>query len=178
VRTSLTMDWNGRHFWQGRNAVIRDVEDSRPYVLHIRAEHRRLRETLRRILDFFPGRAEPAAQSVPSQTQLADDLTALRDDLAHHFTEEESGGCLDEATARCPSLLPDVKAVEAQHPALLSALDRIIHQARSCEPVTKGEDLAHEFRQFAHTLQAHESAENRILGRAFGGEFDVDEVEP
>ena len=157
--------------------MARDVENALPYVLHIRAEHRRLREALRRILTLFPQREEPSPEAALSPEQLVDKLSALRRDLAHHFAEEESGGCLDEATARCPSLLPETRAIEAEHETLMDELDGIIERARGCRPPGCTAEMARRFRTFARSLYSHEAAENRVLGQAFGGEFDVDDVE-
>jgi hypothetical protein len=151
---------------------MRDLQDCHPYVQHLRIEHRRLNEALRRISGMF---AESAKQTaIPSQL-LVDTLVELRSELAHHFAEEESGGCLEEAVSRCPSLSPHAKEIEEQHPILLEALDCIIQQAQITSPRSATTiSMQREFEKFVDILRQHESAEDRILQFGFGVASDPD----
>jgi hypothetical protein len=141
---------------------MQDLQDCLSYVQHLRLEHRRLNESLRRISALLAKSVGPNSSIAP--TKLVETLTELRADLAHHFVQEETGGCIEEAVCRCPSLSSDAKGIEAQHPVLLKELDAIIQRAHSAASLeTRGE-----FEHLADSLREHESAENRILRLGFG----------
>jgi hypothetical protein len=149
---------------------MRDLQDCLPYVRHLRVQHRRLNEALQRIGETF------LEKDIEAPARLVNGLAELRQDLAHHFAEEEEGGCLEEAVSRCPSLSADVRHVEEQHAVLLSELDDVIDDARQEQgDSAKGAPLLQEFGRFAESLRRHESAENRILQLGFGGEADLGE---
>jgi hypothetical protein len=124
-----------------------------------------LNELLRRIDKSFADFAKVSPIPAP---RLVDTLVELRSELAHHFAEEESGGCLEEAVSRCPSLSPNAKEVETQHPGLLANLDHIIRQASPTSQPSTIASLHRDFEKFAETLRQHEDAENRILHLGFG----------
>jgi iron-sulfur cluster repair protein YtfE (RIC family) len=138
------------------------------YVVHLRTEHRRLHDWLLSIKRQWPLIGRHSADRA-ALLKLMGGLIALRAELAHHFEEEESGGCLEEAVSHQPSLSHDVHQLEHEHPELLKRLDRLIEQVRE---FSFSEDHAttieQEFRQFADELRAHELAENRILEESFG----------
>jgi hypothetical protein len=155
-----------------------DVNESRPYVAHLRAEHRRLDAAVRIIQGLFPASAVGSA-SFPSGEQLRQRLIALRDELERHFAEEEQGGCIEEAVCRCPSLSPKALELRLQHPILLEQLQRIIRRSEVVESLPRGgEGVERGFADFAEKLRGHEDAENRILQQAFGSSFDFDEPLP
>jgi hypothetical protein len=142
--------------------------DDRIYVDHLVAEHRRLDQLIRATLATLPSWEETNVEAwLP---RMVEGLTAIRQEIAHHFLEEEQGGCLEEAVAYCPSLSDEVIHIEAEHPTLLADLDELIERARSLkEPTTRdGHVLGQELRAIARKLRAHEAHENRIVGRGFG----------
>ncbi len=155
---------------------MRDVDECRPYVLHMRAEHKHLNEALRRIQRMIDGADDTS--HAERTGRVIEGLDGLREELARHFAGEESGGCLEEAVCRCPSLSPEATRLEAEHPALLSTLEQIIQRARETAPSGRlAVELAAQFGDFAGRLRAHEASENRVLRQAFGTSFGFDEDE-
>lgn len=143
-------------------------EDFRAYAIHLQHEHRRLGELLTRIKrrwdELHGHRAKAKALS-----QLVADLEALREELLHHFEEEESGGCMEEAVVRQPSLGHEADRIEREHPQLLSQLDALIERLRGVSHVDESIRRQEvEFDRFAKSLRTHEAAENRILEKSFG----------
>src|SRR6266850_3554698 len=99
----------------------------RVYVDHLLAEHRRLDHLISRTVATLPSWDDTdAATWLPG---MMAGLTAIREELAHHFQEEEAGGCLEEAVAHCPGLSSEVAQVEADHAKLLADLDELIQRA-------------------------------------------------
>ncbi len=148
--------------------MTHNFEDFLTYVTHMRAEHRRLREWSLAI-----NRQWPFLSRQPSGTEalskLLDSLTELRQELAHHFQEEENGGCLEVAVAHQPSLSHEAMVLEHEHPGLLRQLDLVLQHVRAFP--SSGDEAATietEFREFAERLHAHEIAENEILEESFG----------
>jgi hypothetical protein len=96
-------------------------------------------------------------------------LSEVREELAHHFAQEEGGGCLEEAVSRCPSLSDEVRRIEAEHPWLLESIDRLIAQARDSDHSVQGRiEVARGFDELCAQIDAHEGAENALLRKGFG----------
>jgi hypothetical protein len=153
---------------------MRDDPDCRCYVNHLIAEHRRLHSLLRHL------RLE-MVQSVgldeqPSFAGVQRVLTQLRQELQHHFAQEDAGGCLDEAVSRCPRLAGEAKRIEAEHPQILAELDRLIVQSQTLPPTNPNHvALQREFDRLCELLRKHELAENTLLAQAFGVVVNGDE---
>ncbi len=151
---------------------LQDTDQYRHLVVYLRAEHQHLHEVLRSIETAFAERDKSRApDSAPS---LLDGLANLREELQRHFSVEEEGGCIEEAVCRCPSLSPEATRLEHQHPVLLGSLDSIIERLRSSSQ--REHDIgetSRQFKQLVKTLHAHEAAEDRIMQRAFGGQFEL-----
>lgn len=135
------------------------------FLVHMRDEHRRLRELLLKIEQNWDA-VKDGDKAAPQQ--ILGGLRELRTELVHHFAEEEEGGCLEEAACRCPSLSKDVQRVENEHVQLLEELDGVVEQLPE-----KAESLAilqqhAKFARFTAKLREHESAENQLLEKAFG----------
>ena len=90
----------------------------RSYVEHLLAEHRRLDQLIRNALATLPAWEE--AESATFLPGMIAGLAAIRAELVHHFREEEAGGCLEEAVARCPGLSAEVADTQAEHAMLLA----------------------------------------------------------
>lgn len=153
---------------------MRDYEECRPYVDHLIAEHRRLHAMLHQ------ARSSIVHSGGPDRDVSVDDIVRvlrnIRGELEHHFTEEEAGGCLDEAVSRCPRLSAEVKRIEAEHPELLLEIDRLIAQALDSEQsVAHLVTMQRGFDDLCRQLCAHEAAENRILRQGFG--TNLEEIE-
>jgi Hemerythrin HHE cation binding domain len=137
-----------------------------PYFDHLMAEHRRLDELIHQTLKAPPDWEEGDVDWPP---RLVEHLTAIRQEMAHHFREEEEGGCLEEAVAHCPSLSTEVLHIEAEHNRLLADMDDLILRAKRLER-PKPRDaraLGQELQAVVHALRAHEAEETRVIERGF-----------
>jgi iron-sulfur cluster repair protein YtfE (RIC family) len=144
------------------------------YVEHVLAEHRRLHNMLRL------ARAAIVQSGGPDRDATTADLVRVfqqvRSELAHHFAEEEGGGCLEEAVSRCPRLSGQARRIEAEHPALLRDLDALIVGAQASEKsVEARQRMEQAFKALCERLHAHEAAENNLLRQAFGANVNGDE---
>ena len=103
-------------------------------------------------------------------------LRQVREELEHHFAQEESGGCLDEAVLRCPGLSGKLSRIELEHPQLLQHVDRLIAQALDCDQSMENRlTLEREFDELCRQLDVHEAAENALLRKGFGANVNGDE---
>jgi hypothetical protein len=146
---------------------MNELTNGTVYVSHVRAEHHRLNQMVVQIERELPLVEE---EMVPWETHaraFREALTVLRDELAAHFLEEEQGGCLEEASCRCPSLAPEAERLLAEHPLLLGELDEVI-AAVDAATVRRIPGLGDGFERFVKTLRRHEEDENRLLESAFG----------
>jgi hypothetical protein len=146
---------------------MRGEPECRCYADHLIAEHRRLHALLRQMRQAIARGVEPDER--PSFDEVARVLARLRQELVHHFAEEEDGGCLDEAVSRCPRLAGEAKRIESEHPQILAEIDRLAAQARELPP-TYIHQLAiqREFDRLCQELCAHEKAENTLIAQGFG----------
>lgn len=146
---------------------MRSYEECRCYVEHLIAEHRRLHKMLRLARAAILARGGPDRDAI--RADVVQVLRQVRDELKHHFDEEEGGGCLDEAVSNSPSLSAEARRIEAEHPQLLNNVDRLIAQALDCDQsVEKHVALGREFDELCRRLDAHEAAENILLRKGFG----------
>jgi len=144
------------------------------YLQHIQAEHHRLNRVLAEIgRQFAIASCETSTQAM--LRSIRDGLEDLLNELRRHFAEEEGGGCLDEAAARCPSLGPRARDLLHEHPHLDRELERLISTMKTGEG--DGKAWQYRFETFAADLRAHECAENQVLQTAFGGEAADHDVE-
>jgi hypothetical protein len=153
---------------------MRDYNECQCYVEHLIAEHRRLHRMLRL------AQAAIVASGGPDRDATCADivrvLRQVREELEHHFAQEESGGCLDEAVSRCPGLSPEAKRIELEHPQLLENVDRLIAQALDCNQSLENRlCLERGFDDLCRQLDAHEGAENALLRKGFGANVNGDE---
>jgi hypothetical protein len=103
-------------------------------------------------------------------------LQHVREELQHHFAQEESGGCLDEAVSRCPGLSVEAKRIELEHPQLLQNVDRLIAQALDSDQSLENRlALERGFDDLRRQLDAHEGAENALLRKGFGANVNGNE---
>jgi hypothetical protein len=146
---------------------MRAYDECRCYVDHLVAEHRRLHRMLRVARNAIMPPTS-STENAPA-ADIVKLLSEVRVELQHHFTEEEDGGCLEEAVSRCPSLSDEAHHIEAEHPRLLEEIDRLIALARDADQSVQGRiAIAHEFDELCAQLDAHEGAENALLRKGFG----------
>jgi hypothetical protein len=137
---------------------------------HLQVEHHKLNCTLSAIQHQIAEPAQSNTQLQESSDFLAA-LGALRAELLAHFAEEEIDGCLGEAAARCPSATAQLKAIMADHQALLHTVDDLIASAGDAELVSR------RFHSLSQRLHAHETAETHLLQYALGSDaldYDVE----
>ena len=150
--------------------------DKFSYVEHMREEHRRLEHLIQRALATIPGWEEgDAPQWMP---RTAEGLIAIRNELMHHFHNEEQGGCLEEAVARKPQLSCEVQRLESQHEELLERLNELISRCESACHASPAQAQATEleFRQLVRELRQHEVLEIRVMQQGF--DVVVDDMPP
>lgn len=147
-----------------------DDEESLAYAKHLLSEHRRVHRLVRCIEERWSLAPDPLRE--PSTlADLLQEIQQLREELVKHFEEEEAGGVLEEASARCPDLGLQEMQLEQQHAALLGDLDRIIADMRMARDVGRAPaELRRAFGRFVERLHAHEEGENRVLEEGFGVE--------
>jgi hypothetical protein len=142
---------------------MRQLEECRTYADHLRSEHRQIQKQVRGVeIDLA------ALQDGAPSAALRSDLVQLRERLAHHFAEEEGGGCLEEAVSQCPCVASQADTLLHEHPALLHELDEVIAELRRGESQERLEEIRLKFERLCRKLLAHEGAENHVLHRAFG----------
>ena len=146
------------------------------YAEHLHHEHHRLNGLLLEIGHEVAQLASPEA-NLASFQRLETRITDLWDQLKAHFAEEETGGCLEEAVSRCPSLAGATETVLKEHQQLAQLLGRILSQVS--DPATPAEVQA-SWQAFYNKIRAHEAAETRLLRMAFGhesAEYDTEDDE-
>jgi len=156
---------------------MRTYDECRSYVDHLIAEHRRLHRMLHLAHHTIMNADGPDRGA--ASAEIVRVLRQVRDELAHHFKEEESGGCLDEVVSRCPTLSADSRRIEADHHQLLAAVDRLIAQALdSDQSLQKRLEVEVGFDDLRSQLDAHEAAENSLLRKGFGANLNGTENDP
>lgn len=142
------------------------------YAEHLQAEHRELHQRLRRM----QGELNNVVDQLIDAAMLERMLVAgeqLRADIAHHFTQEENGGCMDYAVSRVPGLAAEARVLECEHPVLLAQLDRLVRELKGARPNELSvAALKQKFDAFVVKLLAHEARENRVVQRGFNMEVD------
>jgi len=148
------------------------IDRADPIIMgHILVGHRHLHDLV------AAARAAFQAAGVAATGTTADvheRLVTLRHHLHSHFAEEESGGHLEESVSRMPRLNGAVKAVLAEHPALLAELDALILRlARREMPHASWEQAVRDFEAFARHLMAHERGENAVVQEGYNEDLGL-----
>ncbi len=142
-------------------------DDCRTYAEHLRIEHSHIDRSLEELQHLIANTAQWSKENPAPVLRAA--LVQLREQLTHHFREEEEGGCMEEAQSRSPSLLEDVRTLQAEHAGFLKTLDGLIAEAELlAKQASDLQPLQMTFSGFLHQLHAHEAEENRILLFGFG----------
>jgi hypothetical protein len=145
---------------------MNDRDEKFVYVDHLIAEHRRLDQLLRRAVNLSRPLDANANEWLP---RLTAGLAAIRCELAQHFGEEDRGGCLEEAVARCPAIAPEVRRLMAEHEDLIERLDDLVArcQTASCPSECQVQAIEQELRLVVGELRRHEALESRVVQRGF-----------
>ena len=147
----------------------------RPFLGQIRDEHRELHKFVENLTSMLQSK-EGCRDLAESGERFCQRLSELRDYLSKHFTEEESGGFLEEAVSYAPHLAPQVGEVEHQHPELLRELDEILRRLSSGKLTEAAwQQCCADFVHFKELIFAHEALENSILERGFNVPLDLND---
>lgn len=147
------------------------LHEINPFFMHAVAEHRELHHEYDRLRNLILSEEPVTATRV---TEALEKLLALRNHLARHFTQEEKGGCLEEAMTRLPRIESEVTAIMTEHGDLLKAVNKLLVAARVAErPEEAWDILRRGFPVFAARLQAHEAAEHKLLQTAFNEDLGL-----
>jgi hypothetical protein len=90
--------------------------------------------------------------------------------LAHHFSEEEEGGCVEEAVSHKANLGRQADDLKREDHKLLKQLDGLIDKLRTAPQSMKL--IEKDFRQFVQAICQHEAAESRIVDEGLGSDDD------
>lgn len=139
------------------------LDNCESYSIHLQHEHRKMHTRVRDIEAlFFQGDKDWETPGL--MARLSERLRGLRDDLSHHFAEEDAGGCIEEAVCRRPALSAEAVKLEAEHPELLADLDRLIeYLATAGSSAFSRDEITTNFDEFVKRLLTHEATENRLL---------------
>jgi len=148
------------------------IDRSDPVILgHVLAEHRDLFNLMHAVQTAFGAVGPPTPER---RADVCESLHMLRNHLGDHFAQEEQGGFLEEAMTRVPRLSSAVRSIVAQHPALLTELDRVIEELGI---VTAGADswprAIHAFEAFAAHMAAHERSENTVVQEGYNEDLGL-----
>ena len=142
------------------------TEERDTFVGHFLSEHRRLHKQL----------ASARSNLQKSDTPLSaivQQLHDLRRELAHHFAEEEDGGCMEEAVVLVPRLAEELERLKREHVLLLSRLEELIQRCEAITDSTSRTCFCQEFEQFLSMLRRHEADENRLVQTGFNVDLEL-----
>jgi hypothetical protein len=141
------------------------------YAGHLQAEHRELHQRLRALQGELNNVSDVLIDE-PLRARMLEIGQQLYQDLANHFQQEESGGCMEYAVSRVPGLAPEVRNLEGEHPLILAQLRRLVAEVRAEDPGSlKVADIKQKFDAFVVNLLSHEARENRVVERGFNMSF-------
>lgn len=147
-------------------------QDCLAYAEHLQVEHRELHARLR-TMQAEMNKVTVELIDGPMLERMRRTGEQLRRDLAHHFAEEDSGGCLDYACSRVPGLTREAQELEREHPQLLTMLDHILDELHAALPYELTiSQVKESFDAFVVRLLSHEARENRLVQRGFNLELD------
>ncbi|EAQ82649.1 hemerythrin domain-containing protein [Blastopirellula marina] len=136
---------------------------------HVREEHRQLNVELDKLFACCLG-DQHGCDSQTDWKKIRERVHRLRENMAHHFREEEEGSCLDEAVARRTTLAPEAREIEREHPELLAELDGLISWLDDEPPLETTLQIARtRLNAFAANLKRHEVREDALIRRGVGG---------
>ncbi|MFI4873845.1 MAG: hemerythrin domain-containing protein [Blastopirellula sp. JB062] len=135
---------------------------------HVCEEHRQIDSELNRLFACCLGDRHGCDQQY-DWDKLRERLLSLRQLMVTHFHEEEEGSCLDEAVSRRTTLAGEARAIEREHPELLTELDGLIQWINDEPPLETTLQIARtRFKTFAENLRRHEQRENALIRQGLG----------
>lgn len=153
---------------------VHHVHEQHPFFVQATHDHARLHQAVEAIHQLLEATEDAAIDCHAVQT-VTTAIIALRHDLREHFEREEQGGYLEEAVTRVPELVPQANQLQKQHAEFLRLAEEMVADAQcGDQPVGVWNRLKDDYTRFAKQLLAHESAENRLLERAFNEDLGGD----
>ena len=153
--------------------VTTTVTINAAFLEEIKEDDRRLRHLLTEARTAFAQRRFHRAWLIRTVALLCD----LRDQLALHFTLEESFGYFDEPVCAAPWLSDRADTLRAQHPDLFVQICEIVEVAeRSLDPDARParlDQLADRFDEFLAALEQHETDETELIFQAYNDDIGV-----
>lgn len=144
---------------------MNDQELIYPLLRHLDAEHRRLNKDVCKLEQAFAKWKANDSQEMRSKVLV--ELCTVEQELLRHFTEEEKGGCMEEAVSRCPQLADAALRLEAEHEDILHRIEVLVRHLQT--PANQDTNaLGAEFTEICRQVHRHETEEDRILAHAFG----------
>jgi hypothetical protein len=143
------------------------------YVRGVQADHQEM-ETLARTLRGSLAAGERQRWSADGTYVVIRELSRMQEHLERHFALEEEGGYLEEALAMAPRLGPQASKLLAQHAEFKQAMFKLVAAAeRSRKTPALWPRLARQIEELLKRLEAHESAENRIIQAGFNVDLEM-----
>jgi len=95
-------------------------------------------------------------------------IDRLRIQVLKHFSEEEQGGCLEEAVARLPRLAAAANEIQAERERLRKLLAELVESERAAESDhDQWRVFVDEFVVLAEQLLKHKSQECSVISEGF-----------
>jgi hemerythrin-like domain-containing protein len=108
---------------------------------------------------------------------LRERLGELHDQLAIHFSLEETFGYFEDAVSVAPRLSIKADQLQAEHGALsclvsemAECVEQLLHRESSQFTI---DDVAEDFLRFYQRFRDHENEENKLIMQAFGEDIGV-----
>jgi hypothetical protein len=143
-----------------------DKELCAAYTTHLRGEHRKLGACLRGVEQQFEADPKRGGRRRGAKAQMLASLTDLRQVLARHLAEEESGGCLEEALIRAPQFSRAALQLEHEDRDLLAQLDDLLNRLKI--PRKPLRTMEQDCRRLVQRIREHVATESRIVEESFG----------
>ncbi|MCH8923688.1 MAG: hypothetical protein IIA67_11150 [Planctomycetes bacterium] len=155
------------------SVVTTTVTINTAFLEEIKEDDRQLRHLLSEARATFTQRRFHRAWLIRTVALLSD----LRDQLALHFTLEESFGYFDEPICAAPWLSERAEALRSQHRDLFIQMCEIVDRAeRSLEPHarrTRLDRVSDRFDEFLAALEQHEADETDLIFQAYNDDIGV-----
>lgn len=140
------------------------------FLQEIKEDNIELRQLFRNMHDLI-------GESPPSIRLWVEGLAALRDQLAFHFSLEESYGYLDDTIGAEPRLKATANDLKAEHEVLYLWIDDILEDAEKLlyhEPNSlAAHKIAERFSTFRQRFDHHEQREEQLILQSLGEDIGV-----
>ena len=108
------------------------------------------------------------AQRQGAVATVAEQLCALGDDVAEHFSDEETAGFFDDLLAQAPHLANRIDQLREEHQQLSDTIERLkVVAVHGDGSAPWWEQLEAAFHAFSKELMHHEATENELLVEAY-----------